>query len=1098
MKNNEKVLGKNPLWYKDAIIYQLHVRSFHDSNGDGIGDFRGLIRKLDYIQSLGVNTIWLLPFYPSPLKDGGYDIADFTGIHPSYGTLADFRRFVKEAHNRGLRIITELVLNHTSTAHKWFQRARKAKPGSVYRDFYVWSNDPEKYKDARIIFQDFEVSNWTFDHVAGAYYWHRFYSHQPDLNFENPRVQKEIFKVLDFWFDIGVDGFRLDAVPYLYEAEGTNCENLPETHEYLKKLRKYVDEKYEDRLLLAEANQWPNDACDYFGNGDECHMAFHFPLMPRLYMALRMEDRFPVVDILEQTPDIPDNCQWAIFLRNHDELTLEMVSDEERDYMYRSFAKDPQKRVNVGIRRRLFPLFGGDQRTIELLNFLLFSLPGTPIVYYGDEIGMGDNYYLGDRDGVRTPMQWSPDKNAGFSEADPQRLFLPVIIDHDYHYTTVNVENQERNPSSFLWWKRRVIAKRSKYKAFGRGSIKFINTNNPKILAFVREYQDETILVMVNLSRYSQYVELDLSEYAGAIPMEMFSRNDFPVISEDPYPFSMQFKNYFWFELRKAGKEETPEFLEKQKPVVTSIEEWSKMDAGLKDAIKQKLFGFVLQNEWFQGNPRKLRNVNIIDVIPVSRKKKSPYLFLVQLDLIESTKDIYLIPVSLAFNNKAEDLKSKMSNVVISPVEIDGDEGVIYDGAYDKTVQDQLFSLVQKRAKMKGFSGEIEGKSGSLLRKLYQENGVPKPHVIESHKTNTSIVYSDKFFLKIYRSPQEGENPDVEIIKNLIRNTGFRNVPPYMGRLDYHNPELDSTSLALLTASIPNVGSAWEMTETAIESFFDKVLSAKEEAVRTDYSIDENLEEAVGPFFLEMVELMGRRTAQLHMALASIKENKAFEPESFSLLYQKSLYQSFRTFVKRSFSMAKNQVQEIPQNQRALLDEILFSEEMFLNYIQKTLETEKIPTLKIRVHGNYKLDKVLFTGKDFMIYNFEGELEQTLSVRKLKYTCLKDVASMLSSFHYAVHVGYFFRKEFIPVDDNYLRPLLEKWYSKVADTFIKSYVDSVDMEGLIPEKKEHFDSLLNLYIFEKAVKEIRYFLEFEPSSLLIPLKALDKIRKRIP
>ncbi|MFW5759250.1 MAG: maltose alpha-D-glucosyltransferase, partial [Bacteroidota bacterium] len=508
MPETSPMQSENYLWYKDAVIYQVHVRSFYDSNRDGIGDFKGLIEKLDYIQSLGVNTLWLLPFYPSPLKDGGYDIADFTNIHPEYGTLTDFKKFVKEAHKRELKIITELVLNHTSINHKWFQRARKSAPGSVYRDFYVWSDTPEKYTDARIIFQDFEVSNWTYDHEAKAYYWHRFYSHQPDLNFENPRVQKEVLKILDFWSEIGVDGFRLDAVPYLFEAEGTNCENLPQTHEYLKTLREYVDKNHNNKMLLAEANQWPNDSRAYFGDGDECHMAFHFPLMPRLYMALRMEDRFPVIDIMEQTPQIPETAQWAIFLRNHDELTLEMVSDEERDYMYKSFAQEPRKRINVGIRRRLFPLLQGDTRSIELINFLLFSMPGTPIIYYGDEIGMGDNYYLGDRDGVRTPMQWSPDKNAGFSDADPQKLFLPVVIDYNYHYTTVNVENRERNPSSFLWWKRRVIAKRKQYKAFGRGSIEFINTSNPKVLAFIREYNEETILVIVNLSRYSQFAEL--------------------------------------------------------------------------------------------------------------------------------------------------------------------------------------------------------------------------------------------------------------------------------------------------------------------------------------------------------------------------------------------------------------------------------------------------------------------------------------------------------------------------------------------------------------------------------------------------------------
>jgi maltose alpha-D-glucosyltransferase / alpha-amylase len=709
--------GANPLWYKDAIIYQVHVRAFYDSNGDGIGDFRGLIQKLDYIQSLGVNTLWLLPFYPSPLKDGGYDIADFKDIHPHYGNMADFRRFVKEAHQRGLRIITELVLNHTSSEHEWFKRARKSKPGSVYRDFYVWNDNTEKYKDARIIFQDFEVSNWTYDHEAKAYYWHRFYSHQPDLNFENPRVQNEIYKILDFWFETGVDGFRLDAVPYLYEAEGTNCENLPETHEYLKKLRKYVDDNYQDKLLLAEANQWPNDSREYFGDGDECHMAFHFPLMPRLYMALRMEDRFPVVDILEQTPDIPDNCQWAIFLRNHDELTLEMVSDEERDYMYKSFAKDPRKRVNVGIRRRLFPLLGGDLRTIELINFLLFSMPGTPIVYYGDEIGMGDNYYLGDRDGVRTPMQWSPDKNAGFSNADPQKLFLPVVIDFNYHYTTVNVENNERNQSSFLWWKRRVIAKRKKYKAFGRGTIRFINTNNPKVLAFVREFEDEAILVVVNLSRYSQYVELDLHEFAGSVPLEVFSRNEFPLISEDPWAFTMQFKNYFWFELQKQEKAVELEPREEDKLVLDS-QQWKSMLTSTQNKLKVLLNDFILRNNWFRGNEKKLQGIDIFDVIPMQIRKDISYLFIVRMDLIEAEKDMYLMPVSLAFNNSMKEIINRHPEAIISTIRYNDQDAILYDGVHDPDLIIELFNTLSRKSKFKGRYGEIEGSSGTRLKRL--------------------------------------------------------------------------------------------------------------------------------------------------------------------------------------------------------------------------------------------------------------------------------------------------------------------------------------------------------------------------------------------
>ncbi len=1084
---------KDSLWYKDAIIYQLHVRSFYDSNGDGIGDFRGLIRKLDYIKSLGVNTIWLLPFYPSPLKDGGYDIADFTDIHPDYGSLADFRRFVREAHGRKLRIITELVLNHTSSEHKWFKRARQAKPGSVYRDYYVWSNTPDKYADARIIFQDFEVSNWTYDHMAGAYYWHRFYSHQPDLNFENPRVQREIFRVLDFWFTIGVDGFRLDAVPYLYEAEGTNCENLPETHAYLKKLRKYVDERYDDRLLLAEANQWPGDACEYFGNGDECHMAFHFPVMPRLFMALRMEDRFPVVDILEQTPKIPDNCQWAIFLRNHDELTLEMVSDEERDYMYRAFAKDPKKRVNVGIRRRLFPLLSSDTRSIELLNVLLLSLPGTPIIYYGDEIGMGDNYYLGDRDGVRTPMQWSPDKNAGFSTTDPQRLFLPLVIDPDYHYTSVNVENHEKNPSSFLWWYRRVIAKRRQYKAFGRGSLEFVNTNNSRVLAFVRSCEEETIMVVVNLSRYSQHVELDLSEYAGSVPVEVFSRNEFPAITEEPWSFSMQFKNYFWFELQKQETESRETILSREESLRIDNNEWERMDIDLQYAIKKHLYKYLVNIQWFRGDTRKLKDINIIDVIPLSDTKHAPHLFIIQLDLIEGKKDIYLMPISLAMNNKADDIRNRYSRSVIATVEADRERGVIYDGALDKVVQNSLFDLIRRRSRLKGINGIMVAKSGSLLKKQYNASGPLLPHLVSLRQTNSSIVYGDKFFLKIYRSPQEGENPDVEILKHLTRKTGFAHIPAYLGRLDYRNPNLEDTSIAMLIELIPNVGKAWAMTQTSIESFFDKLLSEKESHEPGIELPRDKLEEMMDSFFLEMVALLARRTAEMHMAIKSLDEFKGFENEAFSLLYQKSLYQALRTYVKRSFNVLRDMKENVPKKHRALFEETLEREEVFFKKIRQLLEAAKIPTLKLRIHGNYKLDKVLFTGKDFKIINFEGELEHSFSLRKIKHSPLKDVASMLSSFHYAVYRGYFARKEFVTVDASYLRALLEQWYRTVENTFMDEYTGVIRPAGIIPEDITQCRDLLNLYMFEKAVMELKHFVMHEPNSLVIPLKILQKM-----
>ncbi|HKE14216.1 MAG TPA: maltose alpha-D-glucosyltransferase, partial [Kofleriaceae bacterium] len=497
--------GEDPLWFRDAIIYELHVRAFSDSNADGIGDFPGLVTRLDYLRDLGVTALWLLPFYPSPLRDDGYDIADYTTVNPIYGSLDDFRRLLDAAHERGLKIITELVINHTSNEHPWFQRARRAPAGSVERDFYVWSDNAERYRGTRIIFQDFETSNWTWDPLANAYYWHRFYHHQPDLNFDSPAVKQAVFDALDFWMDMGVDGLRLDAVPYLYEREGSNCENLPETHEFLRELRRHIDRKYKNRMLLAEANQWPEDAASYFGRGDECHMNFHFPLMPRLFMGLQQEQAFPILDILEQTPAIPDNCQWAVFLRNHDELTLEMVTDQDRDYMWRVYAEDPQARINVGIRRRLAPLLK-QRRKLELMSALLMSMPGTPVLYYGDEIGMGDNFYLGDRNGVRTPMQWTGDRNSGFSRANPQKLYLPVIIDPEYHYESVNVEAQEANPQSLLWFNKRLIALRKNHQVFGRGKVEFLHPENAKVLAFVRSYQDEHVLVVANLSRFCQAV----------------------------------------------------------------------------------------------------------------------------------------------------------------------------------------------------------------------------------------------------------------------------------------------------------------------------------------------------------------------------------------------------------------------------------------------------------------------------------------------------------------------------------------------------------------------------------------------------------------
>ena len=545
-------MNRDPLWYKDAIIYQVHVKSFRDSNADGYGDFRGLMERLDYIQSLGANCVWLLPFYPSPLRDDGYDIAAYEEINPTYGTIDDFHEFMEQAHARGIRVLTELVINHTSDQHPWFQRARRAPKGSPERDWYVWSDDPNKYAGARIIFTDTEKSNWTWDPEAQQFYWHRFFSHQPDLNFDNPEVLEAVKNVMRFWLRLGVDGLRLDAIPYLVERDGTNCENLPETHAVLRELRRTLDAEFEGRIFLAEANQWPTDVRPYFGENDECNMAFHFPVMPRMYMALRKEDRTPIVDIMRQTPEIPPECQWAVFLRNHDELTLEMVTDDERDYMYREYAKDPRMRINVGIRRRLAPLMDNGRRQIELMNALLMSMPGTPIIYYGDEIGMGDNIYLGDRNGVRTPMQWSGDRNAGFSVANRQRLYLPVIVDPPYSFHSVNVAAQERTSTSLLRWMRRMIAVRQQYKAFGRGTWEALQANNRRVLVFLRRYKEETILCVNNLSRFAQYVELDLREFQGLVPLELWSRNPFPPIGELPYLLTLGPHNFLWFRLCRS------------------------------------------------------------------------------------------------------------------------------------------------------------------------------------------------------------------------------------------------------------------------------------------------------------------------------------------------------------------------------------------------------------------------------------------------------------------------------------------------------------------------------------------------------------------
>ena len=741
-------ISNDSLWYKDAVIYEIHIKSFFDSNNDGIGDINGLIQKLNYLENLGITALWLLPFYPSPLRDDGYDIADYYNVHPEYGNLRDFKKLLKEAHNRGIRIITELVINHTSDQHKWFQKARESKPNSVWRNFYVWSDTPNKYTESRIIFKDFETSNWTWDSAAEAYYWHRFYSFQPDLNYDNPKVQEEIFKVVDYWFEMGVDGMRLDAVPYLYEREGTNCENLEETHGFLKKLRTHVDGKFKNKMLLAEANQWPEDAVAYFGQGDECHMAFHFPVMPRLFMAQRMEDRFPVINILEQTPEIPENCQWVMFLRNHDELTLEMVTDEERDYMYRIFAQDPRARINLGIRRRLAPLLNNNRRKIELFNILLFSLPGTPVIYYGDEIGMGDNYYLGDRNGVRTPMQWSSDRNAGFSNANPQKLYLPVIIDSEYLYQSINVEIQEQNLSSMLWWMKRLIAMRKQFKSLSRGKLKFLRSDNSKILTFIRQYEEEIFLVVINLSRFAQVIKLYLSEYERYVPQEIFSQNIFPVIEDSPYIITLGGYGHYWFQLEKQ-KDYSEEVNDTVLPEIKLKKQWKEI---LEEDAKMYLEKRVLPNyiktcRWYGGKARQLKNISIKESILIPANENTAYLLIIEVNYTTGSPENYILTVSYIQETKAEKIIKDFPQSIISRIKIGEEFGFLYDAIYSEDIRNQFLEMILRKKKLKGEDGWLVADRSKNFNKLLDGAELPlQSRVLKAEQSNSSVLYGQTFF----------------------------------------------------------------------------------------------------------------------------------------------------------------------------------------------------------------------------------------------------------------------------------------------------------------------------------------------------------------
>ncbi len=1103
-------LPASSTWYKDAIIYEVHVRAFFDSVTDGIGDFGGLTQKLPYLEDVGVTAIWLLPFCPSPLKDDGYDISDYTNVHPSYGTLKDFQKFLREAHARGIRVITELVLNHTSDQHAWFQRSRHAPPGSPWRNFYVWSETPDKYCDARIIFKDFETSNWSWDPVAKAYYWHRFYSHQPDLNWANPEVRKAMFAAVDFWFDMGVDGLRLDAVPYLFEREGTNCENLPETHAALRDLRKHVDEKYRDRMLLAEANQWPDDAVAYFGEGDQCHMAFHFPIMPRLFMALRMEDRAPITEILRLTPPIPDNCQWAMFLRNHDELTLEMVTDEERDYMYRSYAHDREMRINLGIRRRLAPLLENDRRRIELMNALLLSLPGTPVVYYGDEIGMGDNIYLGDRNGVRTPMQWSPDRNAGFSRANPQKLYLPVNIDPEYHYEAINVETQQNNSHSLLWYMKRMIAQRKQHPSFGRGTFELLFPNNRKVLAFVRQFEDETILVVANLSRFTQFAELDLAKHSGSVPTEIFGRTRFPAVGDGPYTLSLGPHAFQWFHLQpQEPSEETLAVTGADHLPVITVEPPNVFSSGTRRALSRILARILRTRTWFPKN-RTIRQVAVDEVIPLPNTTAN--ILLIHVDFSDGDPETYVAPLSLVTGENAEAvLRDRPQNILCRIEGLPETPAILYGAIFDRNFSDALLKAVVRRRRIKGEQGELLGSHTRAFRKAWSAVRSPLEPQANTIGRDTFIKLGDDFTLKLYRKVEPGINPDREIGEFLVNNTNFQNALLTLGAIEYRRvidetPEV--TTLAVLNSYVPNAANAWSYTLDHLGLYFERALAIGEHDPRlkdlvtgTPLSL---LNAPIPPIMAELLgghgespELLGQRTAELHLALSSRPDITDFAPEPFTEFYRLGIFHGMIAQMSRALDALRANVGALPAiaqpEARAVLER-----ESLLRSRMLALRDTRISCTRIRHHGDYHLGNVLYTGRDFLVQNFEGDTSKPMSERRIKRSAFRDVACMIRSFHYVSHAVLFNHVPGI-VSGSESHPQLERWakswYQWVSALFLRGYLRAAGTAGFIPATPQEIAALLQAYTLEKALIEVDYELENRPDWIRIPLNGiLDELQ----
>ncbi|HTR08780.1 MAG TPA: maltose alpha-D-glucosyltransferase [Paraburkholderia sp.] len=1090
-------LSDDPLWYKDAVIYQVHVKSFFDSNNDGVGDFPGLLAKLDYIAGLGVTAIWLLPFYPSPRRDDGYDIADYRNVHPDYGQLADVRRFIQEAHARGIRVITELVINHTSDQHPWFQRARRAKPGSNHRNYYVWSDTDQKYQGTRIIFIDTEPSNWTHDPVAGAYYWHRFYSHQPDLNFDNPAVLREVLQIMRFWLDMGIDGLRLDAVPYLVEREGTNNENLPETHAILKQIRATIDEHYPNRMLLAEANQWPEDVQEYFGNEDECHMAFHFPLMPRLYMAIASEDRFPIIDIMKQTPDLLPTCQWAVFLRNHDELTLEMVTDSERDYLWNTYASDRRARLNLGIRRRLAPLMERDRRRIELINSLLLSMPGTPVIYYGDELGMGDNIHLGDRDGVRTPMQWSSDRNGGFSRADPEQLVLPPLMGSLYGYDAINVEAQSRDPHSLLNWTRRMLATRRAKQAFGRGSIRFLRPDNRKVLAYLREMPGEApILCVANLSRAPQAVELDLSEYAGTAPVEMTADSVFPPIGQLPYLLTFPPYGFLWFLLcpgnqRPSWSQPTSEQLPEFVTVVIREGQTGATPENVRLLESEVLPSWLSRRRWFASKDRPLRAVRLAALTTIHG---AGFAFTeIEAELVDGTSERYVLPIAITWGT---DTTTPLHiQLALSRVRRGRTIGYLTDafslpwfayGVLNKLREHAAVPTVQQSM--------IRFEPTERLAEL-DLGETPEVRWLAAEQSNSSLVIAETLVLKIVRRLMAGVHPEAEMSRYLTK-LGYANTAPLYGEVVRIDPAGVPHTLIIVQGYIDNQGNAWDWALDYLRRTIDELALATDD----DSSADQANEEEAVQGYCAVIGAIGKRLGELHAALASPSDEEAFAPVA-------ATPNDVRNWIADAKSMLIEALDIVAQHTGAderILDEDARDLARSLVDRRKALiaKLDEIVPLdakatRIRIHGDFHLGQVLLSQGDAYLIDFEGEPARALEYRRTKASPLRDVAGLLRSLSYAGAAAQSTIESAPTQIVDRKRALFERFRGYAAEAFLSQYRAAVAEAPLALVSASHEQALLDLFLIEKAAYEIRYEAANRPTWLALPIRGLAALSARV-